>query len=130
MHRLLTKKQKREVLVTIRTNVPQLPALIVTTWPSGRFDYYQTFPVAVLEVDPFHEARNDSTYERSCVRSRVQSESVEDRCLDVHNYYRCLHGVRPLQYSQFLATSAQRHALLLAREKELSTPISAYMTGL
>jgi len=65
-----------------------------------------------------------------CIRSSAESFSIKDKCLDAHNYYRCLHGLKPLLYNDSLATTALRHVNLL-QQKELETrnAFKVYMTG-
>ena len=48
---------------------------------------------------------------------KSHSKSKVDQCVDIHNYYRCLHHAPPLQYDDALAESAQMYANYFAQKK-------------
>ena len=59
----------------------------------------------------------------ACVRTRVRvtngnPEERREMCLEAHNYYRCLHGLAPLEYDEDLEESALDFADRLERLSE------------
>ena len=62
------------------------------------------------------EISDNAVEMKQCIRRKSNSSSIKEKCLDVHNYYRCLHGLKPLRHNDSLATSALRHVQLLIQK--------------
>jgi len=58
---------------------------------------------------------------QECSKGRVDSSDWQQRCVDAHNYYRCLQNAPPLQYSEALAKSAKKYAKKMATDGKPGT---------
>ena len=76
------------------------------------------------------EITDNAVEMKQCIRRKSNSSSIKEKCLDVHNYYRCLHGLKPLRHNDSLATSALRHVqLLIQKDVETRNAFKVYMAG-
>ncbi|XP_078484107.1 uncharacterized protein LOC100180998 [Ciona intestinalis] len=77
----------------------------------------KTFFRYILNVSIYISVSPSINAEGVCVPQ--YGNTVQDHCLNTHNYFRCLHGVPPLRYSDELQFSAQMYANFMASDGKL-----------